>query len=93
MKRLLYGFTGLVVLGAAGFWVLSAPTSVDVAAYDGLPGDAKALAFMAAYRDLDRARWREVRPLEPGKPLGLNVVFGARQIRLEPALPPPAPAK
>lgn len=42
MKRLLYGFTGLVVLGAAGFWVLSAPTSVDVAAYDGLTGDAKA---------------------------------------------------
>lgn len=42
MKRLLYGFTGLVVLGAAGFWVLSAPTSVDVAAYDGLTGDSKA---------------------------------------------------
>ncbi len=42
MKKLLYGFTGLVVLGAAGFWVLSAPTSVDVAAYDGLTGDAKA---------------------------------------------------
>ncbi len=58
-----------------------------------LPADAKALAFMAAYRDLDRARWREVRAVEPGKPVGLNVVFGARQIRLEPAPPPPAPAK
>jgi len=49
-----------------------------------LPPDAKALAFMAAYRDLDRARWREVRPLEVGKPLVLDVVFGARQIRLTP---------
>ena len=42
MKRLLYGFTGLVVVGAAGFWFLSAPTSVDVATYESLTGDAKA---------------------------------------------------
>lgn len=58
-----------------------------------LPADVKALAFMAAYRDLDRARWREVRAIEPGKPVGLNVVFGARQIRLEPGPLPPAPPK
>lgn len=42
MKRLLYGFTGLVVVGAAGFWFLSAPSSVDVAGYEALTGDAKA---------------------------------------------------
>ncbi|WP_295547781.1 type VI secretion system lipoprotein TssJ [uncultured Pseudacidovorax sp.] len=52
-----------------------------------LPADAKALAFMAAYRDLDRARWREVRPVEPGKPVKLDVTFGARQIRIEPSAP------
>lgn len=52
-----------------------------------LPADARALAFMAAYRDLDRARWREVRPVEPGKALKLDVTFGARQIRIEPSAP------
>ncbi|MBP6897964.1 MAG: type VI secretion system lipoprotein TssJ [Gammaproteobacteria bacterium] len=52
-----------------------------------LPADAKALAFMAAYRDLERARWREVRPVEPGKPVKLDVTFGARQIRIEPSTP------
>lgn len=50
-----------------------------------LPADAKALAFMAAYRDLERARWREVRALTPGQPQDLRVTFGARQIRVEAA--------
>ena len=50
-----------------------------------LPADAKALAFLAAYRDLERARWREVRPLQPGQPVNWQVVFGARQIRIDPA--------
>lgn len=49
-----------------------------------LSADVKALAFMAAYRDLDRARWREVRPVTPGQPVNLRVMFGARQIRIEP---------
>ncbi len=49
-----------------------------------LPADARALAFMAAFRDLDRARWREVRAVEPGKPLDLAVTFGARQIGIKP---------
>ena len=48
-----------------------------------LPADAKAIAVMAAFRDLDRARWREVRPVTPGKAQTLTVNFGARQIRIE----------
>ena len=60
-----------------------------------LAADIKAIGVMAAYRDLDRARWREVRAIEPGKPLLVGVNFGARQIqiRIEPAPPPPAPKK
>ena len=50
-----------------------------------LPADAKALGVIAAYRDLERARWREVRAVEPGKPLVLNVGLGARQIRIDAA--------
>lgn len=48
-----------------------------------LAADIKAIGVMAAYRDLDRARWREVRAIEPGKPLALTANFGARQIRIE----------
>ncbi len=48
-----------------------------------LPADAKAIGVMAAYRDLDRARWREVRAVQPGKPLALAVGLGARQILIE----------
>lgn len=48
-----------------------------------LPADAKAIGVMAAFRDLDRARWREVRAVEAGKPLTLTVNFGARQIRID----------
>ncbi len=50
-----------------------------------LPADAKALGVIAAYRDLERARWREVRVVEPGKPLVLTVGLGARQIRIDAA--------
>ncbi|AMM25121.1 type VI secretion system lipoprotein TssJ [Variovorax sp. PAMC 28711] len=48
-----------------------------------LPAEVKAIGVLAAYRDLERARWREVRAVEPGKPLGLMVTFGARQIRID----------
>jgi type VI secretion system protein VasD len=48
-----------------------------------LAADIKAIGVMAAYRDLDRARWREVRAIEPGKALVLTTSFGARQIRIE----------
>lgn len=50
-----------------------------------LPADAKAIGVLAAYRDIERARWREVRAVEPGKPLALTVNFGARQIRIDAA--------
>jgi type VI secretion system protein VasD len=48
-----------------------------------LPADARAIGVLAAYRDLERSRWREVRAVEAGKPLALAVGFGARQIRIE----------
>ncbi len=48
-----------------------------------LPPDAKAIGVMAAFRDLDRARWREVRPVQTGKAQAMAVTFGARQIRVE----------
>ena len=48
-----------------------------------LPADAKAIAVLAAYRDLERARWREVRAIEPGKPVALTFTFSSRQIRVE----------
>jgi len=38
---------------------------------------------MAAFRDLDRARWREVRPVQTGKAQAMTVTFGARQIRVD----------
>src|SRR4030095_13044281 len=40
--------------------------------------EVKALGVMAAYRDLERARWRAVRALEVGKPANLNVALRAR---------------
>jgi type VI secretion system protein VasD len=48
-----------------------------------LPADAKSIGVMAAYRDLDRARWREVRPVTTGKAQSLDVTFGARQMRVD----------
>jgi type VI secretion system protein VasD len=50
-----------------------------------LPADAKALGVIAAYRDLERARWRDARVVEPGTPLVLTVALGARQVRIDPA--------
>lgn len=50
MSRLLSALCGVVLLGFAGFLLLSAPHSVDVARYDGLKGDAARgeLVFWAA---------------------------------------------
>jgi len=48
-----------------------------------LPADVTHLGILAAYRDLDRARWREVRAVPPGKPLVLDATFAAREIRLQ----------
>jgi len=59
-----------------------------------LPADAKAWGLMGVYRDLDRARWREVRPVEAGKGQIVTVTVGARQMKIDTvAAPPPAPAK
>lgn len=48
-----------------------------------LEPDAKNIAVLAAYRDLERARWRDLKPLEVGKPNSFNVDLGARQVRIE----------
>ncbi|MEO7242134.1 MAG: type VI secretion system lipoprotein TssJ [Variovorax sp.] len=48
-----------------------------------LPADVKVIGVVAAYRDLERARWREVRPVQPGKPVQMAITFGARQMQIE----------
>ncbi|MEN9398586.1 MAG: hypothetical protein RLZ81_3116 [Pseudomonadota bacterium] len=48
-----------------------------------LPPEARALAVFAAYRDLDRARWRAVRAIEVGKAVNLQIKVAARQISIE----------
>ena len=48
-----------------------------------LEPDAKNIAVLAAYRDLERARWRELKPLEVGKPNSFTVDLAARQVRIE----------
>lgn len=50
-----------------------------------LAADVKAIGLLAAYRDLDRARWRELRTVEPGKALNLTLDVGARQVRITPS--------
>ncbi|VWX55942.1 Type VI secretion system protein VasD [Burkholderiales bacterium 8X] len=45
--------------------------------------EVKAIGVIAAYRDLDRARWREMRVIEVGKPNRFDIALGARQIRIE----------
>ena len=48
-----------------------------------LQPDAKNIAVLAAYRDLERARWRALRPLEVGKVNNLAVNLGAREVKIE----------
>jgi len=47
-----------------------------------LKSDAKTLGVVAAYRDLERAHWRELRTLDVGKQNNLNLLFGARRIEI-----------
>ena len=59
--------------------------------------EVKAIGVMVAYRDLERARWREVHTIDIGKAVDLKVRLNGSQIafesRLLPAPPPPPPAK
>lgn len=48
-----------------------------------LPADAKVLAVLAAFRDLEHARWRLVRLIEVGKPATVRVKLAARQVTVE----------
>lgn len=45
-----------------------------------LPADVAALGFIGAYRDLNRARWRQGVAVTPGAPLALVVTYGAQGI-------------
>jgi type VI secretion system protein VasD len=47
-----------------------------------LPPDAKVIAVFAAFRDLEHARWRAIRPIEPGKPANIQIQLSARQITI-----------
>lgn len=59
--------------------------------------EVKAIGVMVAYRDLERARWRDVHTIDIGKVVDLKVRLNGSQIafesRLLPAPPPPPPAK
>jgi type VI secretion system protein VasD len=57
--------------------------------------EVKAIGVMVAYRDLERARWREVHTIDIGKAVDLKVRLNGSQIALEKKLlpPPPPPAK
>lgn len=48
-----------------------------------LPPEARAIGVVAAFRDLDRARWRAVQAVSPAQSQTLSVGFGARQVRIE----------
>ncbi len=45
--------------------------------------EVKAIAVMAAFRDLERSRWRTVHALDVGKSTDLTVKFSGTQIALE----------
>jgi type VI secretion system protein VasD len=48
-----------------------------------LEPEVKAIAVMAAFRDLEHARWRAVQVLDVGKSLELKAVLSGSQIKLE----------
>jgi type VI secretion system protein VasD len=48
-----------------------------------LEPEVKAIAVMAAFRDLEHARWRAVQVLDIGKSLELKAVLSGSQIKLE----------
>lgn len=59
--------------------------------------EVKAIGVMVAFRDLERARWREVHTIDIGKAVELTVRLNGSQIAFEkkllPPPPPPPPAK
>ncbi len=57
--------------------------------------EVKAIGVMVAYRDLERARWREVHAIDIGKAVELKVRLNGSQIAFEKKLlpPPPPPPK
>lgn len=55
--------------------------------------EAKTLAVMAAFRDLEHARWRQVHTLDIGKPVEVNVSLKGSQLGLAHKLLPPPPEK
>lgn len=52
-----------------------------------LAPETKAIAVMAAFRDVERARWRAVSMLTPGKDNVVTVVIDGVELRMVPAVP------
>ena len=52
-----------------------------------LAPETKAIAVMAAFRDVERARWRAVAMLIPGKDNVVTVVIDGVELRMVPAVP------
>lgn len=44
--------------------------------------DTRFIAVLAAYRDLERSRWRAVTALDPGKSQVVNITAGARAVEI-----------
>jgi type VI secretion system protein VasD len=48
-----------------------------------LPPEARVLAVLVAFRDLEHARWRAVRLIEIGKPSALHIKATGRQVTID----------
>jgi type VI secretion system protein VasD len=55
--------------------------------------EVKAIGVLVAYRDLERARWREVHRIDIGNAVELTVRLNGSQIAFDKKLLPPPPAK
>jgi type VI secretion system protein VasD len=47
-----------------------------------LPPDAKVIAVFVAFRDLEHARWRAIRPIEVGKSANVQIRLSGRQVSI-----------
>jgi type VI secretion system protein VasD len=47
-----------------------------------LPPEVKVIAVFAAFRDIEHARWRAVRLIEPGRPANIKIQLSARQVSI-----------
>ena len=79
-KRLLEGVQRLADLLGREEWILP-PASLRSLQRQAAAG-ARHLGVLAAYRDLERARWRLLVPLQPSQPNRLRIRASARALGL-----------